>query len=153
MSNQISRSIIVDAPAAHVYSIWSDFTQFPHFMSHVKSVEKRGDGVTHWVVSGPMGADIDWNAEVTRAEPDKRIAWNTKDRDGDLTTSGQVTFNPLSGSETEITVTMQYSAPGGKVGDWVASVLANPEESVTEDLRRFKEYAEGREVTELKSTI
>lgn len=147
MSNHISRSIIVDVPANHAYSIWADFTQFPQFMNHVQSVALQGGGLSRWVVDGPLGANVEWTAELTRAEPGKRIAWNTKDHDGTITTSGQVTFNQLSNSETEVTVTMQYSAPGGKVGDWVAEVLASPEESVKEDLRRFKEYAEAREVT------
>lgn len=146
MSNQISRSIIVDIPADQAYGIWSDFTKFPHFMDHVQSVELRGGGLSHWVVDGPLGSTVEWTAELTRAEPGKRIAWNTKDHDGTITTSGQVTFNQLGNNETEVTVTMQYSAPGGAVGDWVASVLANPEDSVKEDLRRFKGFAEAREV-------
>ncbi len=142
MTQQISKSIIVSAPVHHAYGIWSDFTQFPQFMDHVKSVTLLENGISHWVVDGPMGANIDWNAEVTAVEPNSRLAWNTKDKKGIVTTSGQVTFNPLPNDQTEVTVTMQFSAPGGKVGDWVASVISSPEESVAADLRRFKAHAE-----------
>jgi uncharacterized membrane protein len=142
MSQQITESIIIKVPAQDAYRIWSDFTQLPHFMDHVKSVKLLGNGVSEWVVDGPLGTNITWTAEQTRNEPGKRIAWNTKDHEGSLTTSGQVTFNQLSHDETQVTVTMQYTAPGGKVGDWLAGALANPDQSVTEDLRRFKQYAE-----------
>ncbi len=141
---QLSKSIIVNTSAHHAYTVWADFTQFPNFMEHVKSVDITSPGMSHWVVAGPVGANIDWNAEITRQEPNTRIAWNTKDNKGIITTSGQVTFNPLPANQTEVTVTMQYTMPGGKIGDMVAGFLANPEEQVAADLRRFKAYAESK---------
>ncbi|HUM71049.1 MAG TPA: SRPBCC family protein [Chloroflexota bacterium] len=144
MTRQISKSIIVNTPASHAYTVWADVTQFPKFMGHIKSVTILGNGLSHWVIAGPMGTNIDWNAETTTQEPHSRIAWNTKDYKGSLTTSGQVTFNPLHHDQTEITVTMQYSSPGGKVGEWLAGFLAHPEESVAADLRRFKAYTEAQ---------
>lgn len=147
MTKQISKSIIVNTPAHHAYNIWADFSSFPNFMEHVKSVDILSDEMSHWVVAGPMGANVDWNAEVTRQEPGARIAWNTKNHKGTVTTSGQVTFNPLPGNQTEVTVTMQYSPPGGKVGEWASGFLANPEADVAADLRRFKAYAEAHIVT------
>jgi uncharacterized membrane protein len=147
MTRQISKSIIVNAPAQHVYSVWADFSQFPNFMDHVKSVTNLGEGMSHWVVKGPLGANIDWNAEITRQEPNTRLAWNTKDNKGVVTTSGQVTFNPLPDDQAEVTVTMQYTPSGGKIGDWIADFLAHPEDNVAADLRRFKAYAEGLVVT------
>jgi uncharacterized membrane protein len=147
MTNEITKSIIVDVPSTQAYSLWADFTRFPEFMEHVKSVELAGNGMSHWVVAGPLGTNVDWNAEVTRMETDSRIAWNTKDHEGTVTTSGQVTFNPLSTTETEVTVTMKYATPGGKVGEWVAGILAHPEENVKEDLRRFKQFAEAQRIT------
>lgn len=142
MTNQITKTIIVNASPRHAYTLWSDFTQFPRFMNHVKSVTNTGERTSHWVVDGPLGSNVDWNAELTRMEPFSRIAWNTKNNEGTITTSGQVTFNELATGQTEVTVTMDYSTPGGKAGEWVAKMLANPEESVQEDLRRFKEFIE-----------
>jgi uncharacterized membrane protein len=142
MTRQISKSIIVNAPTNHAYNLWADFSQFPKFMEHVKSVSITGPTSSHWVVVGPAGSHIDWNAELTRAEPFNRLAWNTKDKKGFMTTSGQVTFTPLEGDKTEVTVTMQYTPPAGQIGDWVANLLIKPEESVASDLRRFKEQVE-----------
>ncbi len=142
MTRQISTSIIINAPSNLAYSMWADFTQFPTFMEHVKSVTITGPTTSHWVVAGPAGSHIDWNAELTRAEPYTRLAWNTKDKKGTMTTSGQVTFTSLENNQTEVTVTMQYTPPAGAVGDWLTSLLVKPEESVTSDLRRFKEAVE-----------
>lgn len=142
MTQQISSSIIVNRPAHHVYSIWADFNHFPKFMEHVKSVTVLDESLSHWVVAGPLGTNIDWNAEITRQEPHARIAWNTKDNKGIVTTSGQVTFNPLPESQTEVTVTMQVTPPGGRLGEWLSGFFTNPEKAVVADLRRFKTYTE-----------
>ncbi len=142
MTQQISKSILVNTPAQHAYSIWADFTQFPHFMTHVKSVSMLDEGLSHWVVAGPLGSNIDWNAEITCLEPNARIAWNTKDNKGMITTSGQVTFNPLPKTQTEITVTMQLTPPGGAIGEWITKLFSHPEKAVAADLRRFKSYVE-----------
>ncbi len=143
MAQQITRSMIVKADVADVFALWSNFENFPHFMKNLKSVKKVGEKSSEWTLSGPMGASLKWTAEMTRYEKDKRLAWNTKDNAGALTTSGQVTFNSLPHDETEITVIMQYQPVGGKAGAAVARLLTNPEEVLEEDLRNFKAFAEG----------
>lgn len=144
MSDQITKSIIVKAEPERVFALWSNFENFPHFMDHVEEVKREGDKKSEWTVSGVLGSSVNWTAEMTRLEKNKRIGWSTKDREGSVTTSGQVTFNPLTNKETEVTVVMQYSAPGGKVGKAVADLLANPEKRLEADLRNFKSFAEGR---------
>ena len=143
MTDQVTKSIIVKADPQQVFTLWSNFENFPQFMDHVKEVKREGDKKSAWTVSGLLGSSIHWTAEMTRMEENKRIGWSTKDRKGSVTTSGQVTFNPLPDGQTEITVVMQYSAPGGKAGKAVASLLANPEKRLEEDLRNFKSFAEG----------
>jgi uncharacterized membrane protein len=79
---------------------------------------------------------------MTRRDPNKRIAWNSKDKKGMLTTSGQVTFNSLPDKAVEVTVTMQITPPAGKVGEAISALLVNPERRLVEDLRNFKNYVE-----------
>lgn len=145
MTEQIVKSVIVKRPVQDIYSIWSNFENFPYFMEYVKDVTKVGPKVSHWEVKGPLGMTVEWDAEMTRMEDNKRIAWNSKDRDGTITTSGQVTFNSLPQNETEVTVTMQYTPPAGKAGEIVANLFSNPEQRLAEDLRNFKRYAESRD--------
>jgi uncharacterized membrane protein len=143
MAKQITRSIIVKATPEQAYRVWENFENFPMFMKWIISVHKNGDGSSHWKMQGPLGKTVDWVAETTIKDPNKRIGWSTKDRSGDLTTSGQVTFNGLPQGETEITVLMQYVPKAGAVGDLVATVFGDPEKKLEEDLSNFKSYIEG----------
>ncbi len=143
MTTQVTKSIIVKSDPQRVFGLWSNFENFPHFMEHVKEVKKSGDKRSEWTVSGLLGSTINWTAEMTRLEENKRIGWSTKDQEGSVTTSGQVTFNSLPEGQTEVTVIMNYSTPAGKAGEAVADLLANPEKRLEEDLRNFKSFAEG----------
>jgi uncharacterized membrane protein len=60
-----------------------------------------------------------------------------------ITTSGEVTFTPLSDGQTEVSVVMNYTPPGGKAGEFFAELFARPEQRLVEDLRNFKAFAEG----------
>jgi uncharacterized membrane protein len=143
MDNKITKSIIVKADAGKAFGVWENFENFPMFMKYVESVETISNEVSHWTVKGPMGKDIEWTATMTTYEPSKRIGWNTKDRNEQVTTSGQVTFNSLDHGETEVTVTMNVDPQGGKVGEVIAQIFSNPEKMLEEDLHNFKSYVEG----------
>ncbi len=142
MSNQVTRTIIVDRPVGEVYRLWADFENFPTFMEHIDSVTKTGERTSHWVMGGPLGILFSWDVETTTLEENKEIAWNTKDKVGDVKTSGQVIFESRSEDQTEVTVTLKYVPPAGPVGDVAAELLTNPEKRLAEDLQNFKQYAE-----------
>jgi uncharacterized membrane protein len=141
MVNQTTQSIIVKGDVATIYEIWANFENFPHFMENIKSVTKTGERSSHWVMEGPLGFKVEWDAETTRLDKNDRIAWNSRDN-GDITTSGQVTFKQLPQGETEVTVTLQYVPPLGIVGEAVARLFDDPEGKLAADLKRFKEFAE-----------
>jgi uncharacterized membrane protein len=143
MTQQITRSLIVKASPEEAFRAWANFENFPNFMKYIKTVKKINADTSHWEMEGPAGTTIEWDAEITRFEQNKRIGWSTKDREGDITTSGQVTFNGLPENETEVTVLMQYVPSGGKAGEFVANLFANPEKRLEEDLQNFKNYIEG----------
>jgi uncharacterized membrane protein len=142
MSNRVTQSIIVKGSAPELYRLWANFENFPHFMKHIHSVKMTGDRTSHWVMEGPMGTRVEWDAETTAMDENKRIAWNSKDR-SPVTTSGQVTFNQLPNEQTEVTVLMHYDPPAGMAGDLVSRFFGDMDERVLEDLRNFKAYAEG----------
>ena len=141
MADQFTQSIVVLGNISDMYRIWSNFEVFPHFMSDIKSVTINGDGTSHWVMEGPLGTKIEWDAETTLLEENQRIAWNSKDHSA-VTTSGQVTFRELGPNETEVTVTLRYDPPAGLAGEAVAALFTNPERRVRHDLERFKQYVE-----------
>lgn len=140
------KSMIVKAPLTAVYQVWANFENFPNFMQHIRSVTKTGDRTSHWVMDGPLHSRLEWNAETTRLDENSRIAWSSTD--GDIKTSGQVTFNALNDDEVEVTVMLRYIPPAGIAGDLFAALFADPEGKLEEDLRNFKRYMEKRTASE-----
>jgi uncharacterized membrane protein len=134
------KNILVKAPLREVYEAWANFENFPHFMQHIRAVTKTGDQTSHWIMEGPFNSRIEWDAETTRLEENKRIAWSSTG--GDIKTSGQVTFNALPDNEVEVTVMLRYIPPAGIAGDLFASLFGDPEGKLAEDLRNFKRYIE-----------
>ncbi|MEA2597185.1 MAG: hypothetical protein QOF01_3654, partial [Thermomicrobiales bacterium] len=49
----------------------------PSFMDTLASVQITGDGRAHWVLRGPAGMKVEFDAEITEAIPNERIAWRT----------------------------------------------------------------------------
>ena len=143
MADQFTKQIIVNASVADAYNAWANFENFPQFMRYIKSVRKTGDRTSHWVMDGPLGKQIEWDAQTATIEPNERLAWNSRDN-GDITTSGQVVFKSLANNQTHITVTLQYVPPAGKLGEIVGKLFSDPEEQLEEDLANFKQYIEGQ---------
>lgn len=142
MNEEVTKSIIVKGDISEIYNLWADFENFPKFMKPIKSIKKTGDRTSHWVVEVD-GQNIEWDAETTTLEKDKRIAWNSTE--GDVKTSGQVTFTKLPRQETQVTVTLKYVLHnGGARKQAIARLIHDPEDQLQASLRRFKAYAEDR---------
>ena len=141
MADQVTKSVIVKGDLHRIYELWSDFENFPKFMKPIKSIRKMGDLLSHWTVEGPFGTKVEWDAITTRKEPDQRIAWTSKD-DGDIKTSGQVTFMKLPRDETQVTATMKYQPMAGLASPIFETLFGNLEKQMEENLHRFKKHAE-----------
>jgi len=141
MADPFTESIVVLASVGDVYQIWANFENFPRFMKYIKSVTITGERTSHWVVPGPLGVDIEWDAVTTRMDENERLAWNSIPGSA-VKTSGQVVFREVGPNETEVTVTLQYDPPAGAAGEALAGLLANPEKRVKDDLEHFKQHVE-----------
>lgn len=140
MAEKVNGSIIVKGKVEDIYPLWENFENFPNFMKPVKEVEKTGERTSHWVVEAPFDQKIEWNAETTTLEKNKRIAWNSID--GDVKTTGQVTFNELPQEQTQVNVTLQYVPDKGLSKVIAQQVFGDPEQQLQENLREFKVFAE-----------
>src|SRR5689334_5976279 len=138
---KVKKSLTVDAPVDVVYAAWHNFENFPSFMSNIEEVRVVGGGRSHWKAKGPLGANAEWDAEVTMDEPNQAIGWRSIEGNRTVKTAGRVNFKD-AGDATELDVTIEYDAPGGLVGEAVAKVFSNPERQVEEDLERFKQMME-----------
>jgi len=140
---RVERSIRVHAPVDHVYQWWHNFERFPEFMKNVEEVHATGPNnrLSHWRVQGPLGKTVEYDAEMVEDDRNRSIGW--KSLDGDIGTSGNVTFADMGDGETLVHVVLQwFNPPGGAIGEAVAHVFQNPEEMLDEDLLNFKHLIE-----------
>jgi len=136
----LQKTIEVAAPPQAVFDLWTHYANFPHFMSHVQEVRDLGNGRSHWVVTGPAGATIEWDSVVTRFEPGELIAWRSEPG-STIGHAGSVRFEPTDGG-TRITLRMSYNAGGG-LGQGIAALLgADPKRRIDDDLMRMKQFVE-----------
>jgi len=143
-SIEVAHSMTIETPVERVYEFWSDFENFPRFMSHVREVRRLSGDRTHWVVSGPGGAPIEWDAVVTRRVPNELIAWRTVDG-AVVEHEGEVRFRPAGPGTTRIEVRMTYRPAGGTLGHTVAALFGNsPERVIRADLARLATHLRGQ---------
>ncbi len=140
---RIEKSVRVHAPVDQVYQFWRNFENFPRFMEHVEAVQvmDADKRLSHWKLKGPLGMDVEYDAELAKDEPGKMIGWNSTR--GSIETTGAVTFADVGNGTTEVHVTMQYyDPPAGAIGEAVSRLFQNPEKMLEEDLHRFKDMME-----------
>jgi len=137
----IQKSLHIDAPIDQVYAFWSNYENFPLFMSHVREVEDLGAGRSRWSVSGPGGLPIEWTAVLTQQAPEEVIAWRSE-AGSMLENAGIIRF-ATAGTGTRVNLRFCYHPPAGGAGEAVAQLLgSDPRAKVNEDLGRMKSLLE-----------
>lgn len=136
---QVIETIDVAVPVDVAYNQWTQFEDFPRFLSFVESITQVGDTLTHWKVK-IGGAEREFDAEITEQHPDERVAWNSVG--GDENHAGVVTFHRLSDAETRVTVQIDWEPKGAL--ESVGALLGVDDRSVKKDLENFKEFIEAR---------
>jgi uncharacterized membrane protein len=137
----IQKTLHIDAPLEQVYAFWSNYENFPLFMSHVRQVEDLGAGRSRWSVSGPGGVPIEWNAILTQQGPNEVIAWRSEPGSM-LENAGIIRF---AGADrgTRVDLRFCYHPPAGGAGQAVAELLgSDPRNKLNEDLGRMKALLE-----------
>ena len=138
----MERAFTINKPADELYRFWHQFENLASFMKHVKEVRRIDDTRSHWVVSGPGNIDVEWDAEIINDAPNELIAWRSVEG-AQVDNSGSVRFIPVGDRGTEVRVVIDYIPPGGVFGKWFASIFSEaPEQTIREDLRRFKQLME-----------
>jgi uncharacterized membrane protein len=144
----VRESVRLECPVDEVYRFWIRLENLPTFMDNLVSVTDRGGGRSHWIARGPGGVPVEWDAEIINEIPNNVIAWRSLPG-GDVVTAGSVTFQAARGEErsTQLTVTLQYDPPAGRLGAMVARMFGRePQQTIREDLRRLKQLLEAGEI-------
>jgi uncharacterized membrane protein len=137
----------VNASPAEAYRLWRDFGNLPRFMAHLEKVRVIDERKSEWTAKGPLGASIQWTAEITDDQPNARIAWRSLPG-SQLSNSGSVEFHEdPQGRGSFVRAQVEYTDPLGPLGRALIAALGkSPSFVVKEDLRRFKELLETGEV-------
>jgi uncharacterized membrane protein len=140
---KVERTIRVQRQSGALYDLWRDFSNLPHFMQHLDSVQCTDDMHSHWIARLPGGKHVEWDSEIVNDIPGRLIAWKTVG-EPDIAHAGSVHFTPLSNTDaTEVRIVFDYEPPFARTIGSIASHLGlTPDALVDGDLQRFKEYVE-----------
>ena len=136
----VQESINVNVPLSQAYNQWTQFEDFPHFMSGVESVRQLDDTTVHFQTS-IAGVKREYDARITVQEPDQQITWESLDEPRN---AGTVWFEALSPTETKVTVELVWE-PDSAV-EKAGAAVGMDSRQVASDLKRFKKFIEEREV-------
>jgi uncharacterized membrane protein len=142
----IEKTINIEAPIEEVYKFWTEHERFPEFMSRVREVRRIGDRRYHWVVAGPAGVSVEWDADITRLVPNETIAFRSLPGSA-VEQQGLVHFSSTADGDTCIDVKLSYNPPAGVIGHLIATLFgADPKKEMDEDLMRMKSFIETGQV-------
>ncbi len=147
----LAEAVTVSRPADELYRHWRDLSNHPAFMPNVKSVDARADGKSHWVLEGPGGTSVEYDAEIIADEENKLVSWRSLGG-APVEHVGTARFHEAPGGRgTEVHLEVQYLPPGASV---VGSAVAgfgrkllylfgqDPGRDVRRGLRNFKRLME-----------
>ncbi|HEY3753193.1 MAG TPA: SRPBCC family protein [Pseudonocardiaceae bacterium] len=130
------KSVDVAVPVRVAYDQWTQFENFPRFMSGVDQITQETPTRTHWVTS-VGGVRREFDATITEQQPDERVAWRA---DNGPTQAGVVTFHRLSNETTRVHLQLELEPEG--LAERAGTVTGVVGRSLQGDLVRFKEFVE-----------
>jgi len=148
---EVKETLAVQSSPEELYRYWRDFENLPRFMRYLDSVRTMAGNRTHWIAGGPFNMPIEWDAEVTREQPNELIAWRSLPGSA-VETEGAGRFTRAPGNRgTWVHVEMSYYPPAGRVGATVAWFFGrSAHQEIREDMRHFKQIIETGEVPTTK---
>jgi uncharacterized membrane protein len=144
---RVSKTVIINRSPDELYRFWRDFENLPRFMEYLDAVRVADDKRSHWIVKGPAGKRVEWDAAIVEDRPGELICWRSL-KGSQVQHSGCVSFEPAPGGRGSVVrVDLEYSPPAGVFGAAVAKLFGRaPEQEIDESLRRFKQLMEAGEI-------
>jgi hypothetical protein len=134
----VQESIEVDVPLSQAYNQWTQFEDFPHFMSGVDSVTQLDDTTVHFKTS-IAGVKREYDARISVQEPDQRVTWESLDEPRN---AGTVWFEPIDVTRTKVSVELSWEPD--TAAEKVGAAVGLDSRQVASDLKKFKTYIEER---------
>lgn len=139
---KVEKTVFVRRPPRDLYEFWRKFDNLPQIMQHLVKVTELEDGRSHWVARGLLGTTVEWDAEIIKDRVGEVISWRSLPG-ADVDTAGSVHFSEQPDGGAAVRVSLKYNPPAGKTGAVLAAALGQSvDESLEEDLQRFKQHME-----------
>ena len=150
----VGRTVSIYRSRQELYEFWRDFRNLPLFMENIEAVEVSDGDLSHWVVRGPAGADLEWDSRITEDVPGEVIAWRSVEG-ASVDNSGRVEFRDSPNARgTIVSVTIAYDPPGGQLGKVFSKIFrSEPAIQARHELRRFKQLMETGELPTSALTV
>jgi uncharacterized membrane protein len=138
---RIDEAVTISLTREQVYRFWRNLGNIAESMEYVESVRSMGDGDQHtrWLVKGPGGKSLKWDARIINEKENELIAWRSIEG-SEIPNAGSVHFIDAGGGRgTEVHVELLYSPPGGAAGAMLAKLFGDdPAAQIRNDLKRLK---------------
>jgi ribosome-associated toxin RatA of RatAB toxin-antitoxin module len=134
----VQESIEVDVPVSTAYNQWTQFEDFPHFMSGVDSVRQLDDTTVHFETS-IAGVKRQYDAQITVQEPDQRVTWESLNEPRN---AGTVWFESLGPEQTKVNVELTWEPESAM--EKMGAAVGLDSRQVASDLKKFKKFIESQ---------
>lgn len=144
---EVETSVTISRPRQELYDFWRRLENLPQFMRHLESVEDLGGGRSRWTARSPVGAPVEWEAEIVEEREGRLLSWRSLPG-SQVHNAGSVLFEDAPGGRgTIVRVQMELSPGGNGLGRILGRALGPiTSQQVHEDLRRFKSLLEAGEI-------
>jgi len=142
---ELEETIRVNAPISDLYDFWANPENYPKVFSHITAIERLGENLYRWTVTGPAGLPIHWEGSITRTVPNTLVEW--KSLPGSTVGNfGIARFDPNYDASTRVQIRVFYRPPAGILGRFLAELLGtDPKKVLKQDLKRLKRRFETEE--------
>ena len=139
---KVRKTINIHAPVEQVFDFWTDYRNFPRFMTNVREARPTGNGRSHWIVAGPAGLPIEWTAQVTELVRNELLSWKSVPG-STINHSGVIHFEPVHEGSSRVHIELCYHPPAGAIGHALARLFgSDPKSEMDADLLRMKTFIE-----------
>jgi uncharacterized membrane protein len=139
----VRTSALIQASPQDLYTIWRNVEAAPLWQEQIAEVVRTGEKTSHWIMKSGDNI-LEWDSEILADEPSKRIAWRSTG--GISENAGEVIFELAPGGRGTVATVLQEFRIGKLASAWQTLVGRNPKQSVIENLRHFKAFAETGEI-------
>jgi len=142
---ELEETIRINAPVSDLYDFWVNPENYPKVFSHITAIERQGENLYRWTLTGPAGIPVHWEGIITRAVPNTLVEWKSLPG-STLGNFGVARFDPNYDASTRLHVRMFYRPPAGLLGRFLAELFgADPKKVLQQDLQRLKHRFETEE--------